>query len=250
MNLVGIIPARFASTRFPGKPLVDIRGKSMIQRVFEQAKKTKSLTEVYVATDDQRIYDHVKSFGGNVIMTSALHRTGTERCREVMTKLQTENVLADVAINIQGDEPFIHPEQIDLLASCFSNPDIHIATLIKKIKHADELANPNTIKVVVNKLNHALYFSRAAIPYLRDKYHETWINFHTYYKHIGIYAYRAGTLKNITALPQGSLEAAESLEQLRWLENGYVIHTVETEFESHSVDVPEDLLNPDLSLET
>lgn len=242
MNIVGIIPARYASTRFPGKPLVDIHGKTMIQRVFEQAKKTTSLAEVYVATDDSRIFDHVKAFGGNVLMTSSKHRTGTERCQEVVTNLISGNLQVDVAINIQGDEPFIHPEQIDLLASCFSNPEVHIATLIKKINHADQLTDANTIKVVINKLNNAIYFSRTAIPYIRDKYHETWINFHTYYKHIGIYAYRTVTLKNITALQPGSLEGAESLEQLRWLENGYNIHTLLTEFESHSVDVPEDLL--------
>jgi 3-deoxy-manno-octulosonate cytidylyltransferase (CMP-KDO synthetase) len=245
MKIVGIIPARYASTRFPGKPLVDIHGKTMIQRVYQQAKKTTSLSEVFVATDDARIFDHVKAFGGQVVMTSDLHRTGTERCHEVVTKLLSEKVTVDVAINIQGDEPFIHPEQIDLLASCFSNPDVQIATLIKKINHADELMDANTIKVVINKLNNAIYFSRTAIPYLRDKYHETWINFHTYYKHIGIYAYRTGTLKNITALQPGALETAESLEQLRWLENGYNIHTLLTEFESHSVDVPADLLKFD-----
>jgi 3-deoxy-manno-octulosonate cytidylyltransferase (CMP-KDO synthetase) len=176
------------------------------------------------------------------LMTSSKHRTGTERCQEVVMNLISGNLQVDVAINIQGDEPFIHPAQIDLLASCFSNPEVHIATLIKKINHADQLTDANTIKVVINKLNNAIYFSRTAIPYIRDKYHETWINFHTYYKHIGIYAYRTVTLKNITALQPGSLEAAESLEQLRWLENGYNIHTLLTEFESHSVDVPEDLL--------
>jgi len=245
MNIVGIIPARYASTRFPGKPLVNIHGKTMIQRVYEQAKKTSSLKEVYVATDDSRIYDHVQAFGGNVVMTSETHRTGTERCHEVVKKLLSDNRAVDVAINIQGDEPFIRPEQIDMLASCFLNPEVHIATLIKKINHADELADPNTIKVVINKLNNAIYFSRTAIPYMRDKFHETWINFHTYYKHIGIYAYRANTLKEITALLPGSLEIAESLEQLRWLENGFSIHTMLTEFESHSVDVPGDLLKFD-----
>ena len=245
MKIIGIIPARYASTRFPGKPLVDIHGKTMIKRVYEQAKKTTLLSDVYVATDDARIFDHVVGFGGKAMMTSEHHRTGTERCHEVVTKLQAENVPIDVAINIQGDEPFIHPEQIDMLATCFSNPDVHIATLIKKIIHADELSDANTIKVVVNKLNDAIYFSRTAIPFMRDKYHETWINFHTYYKHIGIYAYRTVTLTNITALPPGSLETAESLEQLRWLENGYHIHTLLTEFESHSVDVPADLLKFD-----
>ncbi len=245
MNIIGIIPARYASTRFPGKPLVMIHGKTMIQRVYEQASKTKSLAGVYVATDDERIYHHVKSFGGNVIMTSTTHRTGTERCHEVVDKLISENSKVDVAINIQGDEPYIHPEQIDLVAMAFQNPVVNIATLIKKINHAEELFNPNTIKVVVNKLHKAIYFSRTAIPYMRDKTHETWINFHTYYKHIGIYAYRTETLQYITALQAGMLETAESLEQLRWLENGFEIYTLETEYESHSVDVPDDLLRFD-----
>lgn len=242
MNIIGIIPARYASTRFPGKPLVEIHGKSMIRRVYEQAKKSRSLADVYVATDDARIFEHVNAFGGKVMMTADYHKTGTERCHEVATKLLSENIKADVIINIQGDEPYIHPEQIELLASCFGRPEVNIATLIKKINSRDELFSPNTIKVVMNRLHKAIYFSRTAIPYLRDKNTETWMNFHAYYKHIGIYAYRTGTLKEITALQAGSLEAAESLEQLRWIENGYEIHTVETEFESHSVDVPEDLL--------
>jgi 3-deoxy-manno-octulosonate cytidylyltransferase (CMP-KDO synthetase) len=245
MNIIGIIPARYASTRFPGKPLVDIHGKTMIRRVYEQAKKTVSLTEVYVATDDTRIFDHVETFGGKVMMTSTIHRTGTERCQEVVEKLMTENIPVDVVINIQGDEPFIRPEPIDLLASCFNDSQIQIATLIKKIIQEEDLDDPNTIKVVTNKLSKALYFSRTAIPYLRDKNHETRINFHTYYKHIGIYAYRTDILKKLTALDPGLLETAESLEQLRWLENGYGIHTLTTEFESHSVDVPEDLLKFD-----
>jgi 3-deoxy-manno-octulosonate cytidylyltransferase (CMP-KDO synthetase) len=241
MNIVGIIPARYASTRFPGKPLVDIHGKTMIQRVYEQAKKTTSLNEVYVATDDSRIYDHVKTFGGNILMTSAGHSTGTERCHEVVEKLVAENMPVDVVINIQGDEPFINPEQIDLLAGCFKYPEVNIATLIKKINRPEELFDPNTIKVVINSLHNAIYFSRTAIPYMRDKDHETWTLFHTYYKHIGIYAYRTESLREITTLQASSLEKAESLEQLRWLENGYEIHTLETEYESHSVDVPEDL---------
>ena len=171
-----------------------------------------------------------------------MHHTGTERCNEVVKNLIQENMKVDVAINIQGDEPYIRPEQIDLVASAFQNPMVNIATLIKKIHHQEELFNPNTIKVVVNRLHKAIYFSRQAIPFMRDNIHETWINFHTYYKHIGIYAYRTETLHYITALQPGMLEAAESLEQLRWIENGYEIHVLETEFESHSVDVPEDLL--------
>ena len=242
MNIIGIIPARYASTRFPGKPLADIHGKTMIQRVYEQAKKAGSLSAVYVGTDDARIFDHVKAFGGDVMMTSAHHTTGTERCNEVISKLHEGNIAVDVAINIQGDEPFIHPEQIDMVASCFSDPGIKIATLIKKINEADGLFNPNIIKVIVNTFHKAIYFSRTAIPFLRDKDPETWIQFHTYYKHIGIYAYRTEILRDIVTLKTALLEKAESLEQLRWLENGFEIHTAETVFESHSVDVPEDLL--------
>ncbi|HOV10987.1 MAG TPA: 3-deoxy-manno-octulosonate cytidylyltransferase [Bacteroidales bacterium] len=242
MNIIGIIPARFASTRFPGKPLVEINGKTMIRRVYEQAAKSSDLTDVYVATDDQRIFDHVLGFGGQAMMTSDTHRTGTERCHEVVRKLETENKFFDVAINIQGDEPYIQPDQIDLLASCFTNPDIEIATLIKKLNSGEELNSPNTIKVVTAKNGQALYFSRAQIPFVRGKENAQWLQFNTFYKHIGIYAYRTVTLKAITALQPCPLETAESLEQLRWLENGYHIFTRETCHESYSVDAPEDLL--------
>ncbi|MEI6124225.1 MAG: 3-deoxy-manno-octulosonate cytidylyltransferase [Bacteroidota bacterium] len=249
MKIIGIIPARFASTRFPGKPLVEINGKSMIQRVYEQAKKSSSLSDVIVATDDQRIYDHVNGFGGKVIMTSELHSTGTDRCHEVVMALEKEKLFYDVAINIQGDEPYINPEQINLLAACFKNERITIATLIKKLEDSEALFSPNTIKVIKDYLNKAVYFSRTAIPFMRDKNRETWLQFHTYYKHIGIYAYRIGTLKEISALAAGNLEIAESLEQLRWLENAYEIFVVETNFESHSVDVREDLLKFDSVVE-
>jgi len=242
MRIIGIIPARFASTRFPGKPLVEINGKSMIRRVYEQAVKSKILTAVFVATDDRRIYDHVLDFGGKAVMTADTHRTGTERCYEVIQKLEAQNELFDVAINIQGDEPYIQPFQIDLLAECFSQPEVKIATLVKKIEAPEELNSANTIKVVVSKNQKALYFSRAPIPFVRDKKDELWFHSHTFFKHIGIYAYRTVTLKVLTSLNPSRLELAESLEQLRWLENGYEIVTRETQYESYSVDSPEDLL--------
>ncbi len=238
MNIVGIIPSRFASTRFPGKPLIDIGGKTMIQRVYEQACKSKLLSKVVVATDDVNIEQHVKSFGGNVVMTSDQHQSGTDRCFEAITKVSST---ADVVINIQGDEPFIHPEQIDLVASCFTDPKVQIATLVKKLTEMDDLVSNTIMKVIMNKNKEAIYFSRQAIPYIRGKEQNDWLNHFTYYKHIGIYAYTVSTLSEITSLEQSSLELAESLEQLRWIENGYKIKIEVTDFESVSVDAPEDL---------
>ncbi len=238
MNIVGIIPSRFASTRFPGKPLIDIGGKTMIQRVYEQACKSKLLSKVVVATDDVNIEQHVKSFGGNVVMTSDQHQSGTDRCFEAITKVSST---ADVVINIQGDEPFIHPEQIDLVASCFTDPKVQIATLVKKLTEMDDLVSNTIMKVIMNKNKEAIYFSRQAIPYIRGKEQNDWLNYFTYYKHIGIYAYTVSTLSEITSLEQSSLELAESLEQLRWIENGYKIKIEVTDFESVSVDAPEDL---------
>jgi 3-deoxy-manno-octulosonate cytidylyltransferase (CMP-KDO synthetase) len=237
MTILGIIPARFASTRFPGKPLVDIAGKSMIQRVYEQAKKCIHLAEVIVATDDDRIFDHVIGFGGTAIMTSADHQSGTDRCAEVA--LQRPQY--DVIINIQGDEPFIDPEQISKLALCFDNPGTQIATLIKKVQTGQELFNTNSPKVIVNKLSEAVYFSRSPLPHIRGQEQQNWLNYYTYFKHIGIYGYRADVLQQITKLPVSSLEKAESLEQLRWIENGYRIKVAETELETYAVDTPEDL---------
>lgn len=242
MSTLGIIPARYASTRFPGKPLVMIHGKSMIQRVYEQASKASALNAVFVATDDEKIYNHVNFFGGNVVMTSPFHKTGTERCCEAANLLHKKFPETDIIINIQGDEPFINPEPINNLVAAFNNSNVQIATLIKKTSNAQDLFNQNIIKVVKTIENQALYFSRSAIPFLRDEKPETWTEHHSYYKHIGIYAYRLRILKEITDLQAGMLEKAESLEQLRWLENGFLIHTVETLYESHSVDAPEDLL--------
>jgi 3-deoxy-manno-octulosonate cytidylyltransferase (CMP-KDO synthetase) len=239
MLYVGIIPARYASTRFPGKPLVDIGGKSMIQRVYEQVSK--ALSDVYVATDDKRIFDAVLAFGGKVIMTSDKHKSGTDRCYEAFSKLDRH---FDVVINIQGDEPFIQPEQIKTLQSCFDIPETEIATLGKVFTLKDgfeALNNPNTPKLVINKRNEAMYFSRSIIPYKRGSDTKDWISSYSYLKHVGIYAYRTDVLLELTQLEQSPLEIAESLEQLRWLENGYRIKVGLTDVETVGIDTPEDL---------
>lgn len=237
MKVIGIIPARYASSRFPGKPLVDIGGKSMIQRVYEQVKNTSCLHEVIVATDDDRIAEHVKSFAGNVIMTASSHQSGTDRCAEVIAKVSG----FDIVINIQGDEPFINPLQIELLASCFHKEETQIATLVKKIHTEDELFNVNIPKVVRNIAGQAIYFSRQTIPYLRGIEQKNWLSKHSYFKHIGIYGYRTDVLKQLTQLPISILEETEALEQLRWIEHGYTIQTAETEHETIAVDTQEDL---------
>jgi len=240
LTFAGIIPARYASTRFPGKPLVKIKGKTMIHRVYMQA--TKVLEHVCVATDDSRIEEEVKRFGGRVIMTSPNHQSGTDRCAEAAEIFQKLlNTTFDVVINIQGDEPFIQPAQLEKLMKCFDKHETQIATLVKPFYSNDDIFNPNHVKVVLDKDNRALYFSRATIPFLRNKDIAAWAECHQYYKHIGIYAYRTNVLKEITNLQPTSLEQAESLEQLRWLENGYVIRVEKTEYESISVDTPEDL---------
>jgi 3-deoxy-manno-octulosonate cytidylyltransferase (CMP-KDO synthetase) len=237
MKVLGIIPARYASTRFPGKPLVDIAGKSMIQRVYEQAKKCPSLSEVIVATDSDLIFLHVTAFGGVAVMTSPDHQSGTDRCAEVALL----HPQYDVIINIQGDEPYIDPEQITKVAACFTSADVQLATLIKKIETFDELINTNSPKVIINKQAEAIYFSRSPLPHIRGQEIDNWLNRYTYFKHIGIYGYRADILQQVTKLPVSSLEKAESLEQLRWIENGYRIKVAETELETYAVDVPEDL---------
>ncbi|MBX2947314.1 MAG: 3-deoxy-manno-octulosonate cytidylyltransferase [Cyclobacteriaceae bacterium] len=235
--ILGIIPARYASTRFPAKALADVGGKSMIQRVYEQAKKAKSLTTVVIATDHNLIYDHVKTFGGDVCMTRESHVSGTDRCFEALT-LQKKPF--DYVINIQGDEPFIQPEQIDLLASLLDG-NTEIATLKKKISDSEQITNPNTVKVVCSVANHALYFSRSPIPHIRNIEHGQWLSAHTFYKHIGMYAYRTDVLEKLTNLPPSALEKAESLEQLRWLENGFNIKVAETLQETIGIDTPDDL---------
>jgi 3-deoxy-manno-octulosonate cytidylyltransferase (CMP-KDO synthetase) len=239
MKILGIIPARYASTRFPGKPLININGKSMIQRVYEQVVLSQSLNDVIVATDDKRIEEHVKSFGGNVFMTSNLHISGTERCNEVVEKIGNQNI--DIVINIQGDEPFINPNQIDALSDCFENEKNQIATLKKKIINSSELYDNNVVKVISDNNDKAIYFSRLPIPFLRGIEKESWLICNIHFKHIGIYAYRKEVLNEIVKLPMGNLEKFESLEQLRWIENGYSITVKETDIESISIDTPEDL---------
>ena len=239
MKFIGIIPARYASTRFPGKPLADMKGKYMIQRVYEQACKV--LDRVCVATDDERIFNAVRSFGGQVVMTSDRHRSGTDRCFEAYTNLGGGE---EVVINIQGDEPFIKPEQIESLIACFDSPQTQIATLVRPFEATEgyeALANPNSPKVVMNERHEALYFSRSIIPYLRGVDPEQWLSQHVYYKHIGMYGYRADVLGEITRLPQSSLELAESLEQLRWLQNGYTVKVGITTQETIGIDTPADL---------
>jgi len=244
LRSLGIIPARYASSRFPGKPLVMIGGKSMIMRVYEQASKCESLNRVIVATDDDRIYNHVRDCGGEVMMTSENHVSGTSRIGEVTDQLSAsapENPF-DVIVNIQGDEPFIDPSQIDLVVSLFRNQDVQIGTLIRKISDNEDVSNPNVVKVVVDQSRKALYFSRSPIPFLRGVPRESWFSSHEYYRHIGLYAFRSEVLKAIVRLPASTCEIAESLEQLRWLHHGYSIHTAVTEIETIGIDAPEDLL--------
>lgn len=240
MKYIGIIPARYASSRFPGKPLALISGQSMIQRTYRQAEK--ALKQVWVATDDERIEQEVRSFGGNVIMTSTEHKTGTDRCLEAAQKIaQTAHLLpGDVVLNIQGDEPFIKPEQILSLISCFDEKT-QIATLIKKIDTAEELFNPNRPKVIFTTGKRAIYFSRQTIPFVKKADKNDWLSHFDFYKHIGMYAYRYDILQQITKIPQSPVELAESLEQNRWIEHGYSIRVEFTDYESMAVDTKEDL---------
>lgn len=239
LTFIAIIPARYASTRFPAKPLALLGGKPVIQRVYEQVAGV--LDDAVVATDDQRIYDAVRAFGGKVEMTSAAHRSGTDRCREAYDK---QGRAYDVVVNVQGDEPFIQRSQLEAVKRCFDRPGTDIATLVKPFTEADGLAaleNPNSPKVVLDRESNALYFSRSVIPYLRGVPREEWLSKHTFYKHIGLYAFRAEVLRAVTALPQSVLELAESLEQLRWLENGYKIGVGISDVETIGIDTPEDL---------
>lgn len=239
MKFIGIIPARYASSRFPGKPLADICGITMIERVYRQASK--ELDEVWVATDDERIAAVVKGFGGNVVMTSVDHRSGTDRCREAYVNVGSD---ADVIINIQGDEPFIDPRQIASLKQCFDDASTELATLVRPFDPScgyDMLSDPNTPKVVFDNDMNALYFSRSVIPYARNRTPSDPFAGIQYYTHVGMYAYRGATLTAITSLPQGRLELAESLEQLRWLENGYKIKVGITDCPTIGIDTPADL---------
>ncbi|MCK5730081.1 MAG: 3-deoxy-manno-octulosonate cytidylyltransferase [Draconibacterium sp.] len=237
MNFIGIIPARYESTRFPGKPLAIISDKPMIQWVYENVSK--ALEHVWVATDDNRIFDAVNKFGGNAIKTLSTHKSGTDRCAEAAQKL-AEKINFDVVINVQGDEPFIQPEQIELLKSCFEN-NTDIATLVKKIKKQEELFNSNRPKVVIDNQQNALYFSRSPIPFVRGEEEKNWHIKSNFWAHIGMYAYKTDVLQKITKLKQSTLELTESLEQLRWLENGFQIKTAETDHQSIGIDTPEDL---------
>lgn len=248
MKCLAIIPARYASTRFPAKPLAMLGGKPIIERVYTQVRR--AVEDVVVATDDERIYDAVCSFGGRAVMTSTEHQSGTDRCYEAMTKVGGDY---DVIINVQGDEPFIQPEQIESLVACFDDPATDIATLVKPFSESDgieALENPNSPKVVITRDMKAIYFSRSVIPYMRGVERNEWLKRHTYYKHIGIYAFRAKTLAEITALPQSPLELSEKLEQLRWLENGYVIGLATTNRETIGIDTPEDLCRAEAYLAT
>lgn len=239
MKSLAIIPARYASTRFPAKPLAMLGGKLIIERVYRQVQQ--AIDDVVVATDDERIMRAVESFGGRAVMTSTEHRSGTDRCYEALMKVGGSY---DIVINVQGDEPFIQPEQIRSLVACFEDPATDIATLVKPFTVEDgieALENPNSPKVVVSRDMKAIYFSRSVIPYMREVPREEWLSRHTYYKHIGMYAFRAKTLGEVTALPQSSLELSEKLEQLRWLENGYRIGVGITTIETIGIDTPEDL---------
>ena len=237
MKILGIIPARYASTRFPGKPLALIKGKTMIRRVYEQALRS-NLDAVVVATDDVRIADEVMSFGGRYVMTDPNHRSGTDRCREALDLMEEK---FDAVVNIQGDEPFINPLQINMLCDLMQKDNTCLASLAKRIDSADELFSPNTVKVVMNANGNALYFSRNPMPFMRNVDREEWLAKGVFYKHIGIYAYKAETLRQVAAMQASSLEMAESLEQLRWLENGLSIRMGITEAENVSIDVPADI---------
>lgn len=239
---IAIIPARYASNRFPGKPLVDIFGKSMLRRVYEQVSKFKLLKGIVIATEDQRIFDHASTFCEDVFMTSANHQSGTDRCLEALNLYsEKRQINPAIVLNIQCDEPFIHPEQIAMLYHCFDKSETQISTIIKKIDKKDELQNPNVVKVVKNKIGKALYFSRQCIPFNRDLNPSDWFENTTYFKHVGLYGYTTSVLRQIAKLKVSELEAAEKLEQLRWLESGFEIQTAISDRESNAIDRPEDL---------
>ncbi len=241
MNILGIIPARYASTRFPGKPLAMIGDKPMIQWVWEGVSRIEELSHVVVATDDERIYRCVKAFGGNVMMTGTHHRSGTDRCGEVLQRMGSDANQYDVVINIQGDEPRVAASQIATLAHCFDNPDIEIATLKKRITDSESLFSPNCVKVTTDLQGNAICFSRHPIPYLRGVEQAQWMDRYAYFKHIGVYAFRLSTLQRVMTFSPTPIEQAESLEQMRWLENGLRIAVRETDIENIAIDTPDDL---------
>ena len=240
MDFIGIIPARYASTRFPGKPLVDIKGNTMIERVYEQ--DSISLDHVYVATDDQKIVDEVSRFGAKVVMTDSAHKSGTDRLAQAIQIIQNHlTINFDVVINIQGDEPFIKPEQIEEIKTCFGDKNTEIATLVKAIENSEDIFDENKPKVIVDKNMNAICFSRSPIQYLRNTPKLDWVKRHKYFRHNGMYAYKTETLLKLTKLNESVLEKAESLEQLRWIENGYKIKVAKTNYDTLGVDTPEDL---------
>ena len=243
MRILGVIPARYASSRFPGKPLAEIRNKTMIQRVYEQAKRSSKITDVIIATDDQRIVDNVMAFGGEIVITSTTHLNGTSRCHEALEIKSSQVMGYDAVINIQGDEPFIDPGQIDQVCDILTNSKASIATLAKKIEATEDLLDPNIVKVVFGNSKQALYFSRNPIPFIRSYPKVNWLQQASFYKHIGIYGFSTEVLNRIVKMKPGKYELLESLEQLRWLENGIEITVDITEFESVGIDTPNDLKN-------
>ena len=245
MKFIGIIPARYASTRFPGKPLALLGGKPVIQHVYEKVAAV--LEAAYVATDDERIYDAVKAFGGNVVMTRKDHKSGTDRIEEAIEKIGGE---WDVVVNVQGDEPFVSKSQLDTICHFFDYPTTQIATLGKPFESMEAVQNPNSPKIVVDNMGFAMYFSRSVIPYVRGKEKSSWLTHYPFLKHLGIYAYRKDVLRQITQLPQSSLEIAESLEQLRWLQNGFKIKVGTTDVETVGIDTPQDLERAEEFLKT
>lgn len=245
MKFIGIIPARYASTRFPGKPLALLGGKPVIQHVYEKVSAV--LEAAYVATDDERIYDVVKSFGGQVVMTRTDHKSGTDRIEEAIEKIGGE---WDVVVNVQGDEPFVAKSQLDTICHCFDDPTTQIATLGKPFESMEAVQNPNSPKIVVDNMGFAMYFSRSVIPYVRGKEKSSWLTHYPFLKHLGIYAYRKDVLRQVTQLPQSSLEIAESLEQLRWLQNGFKIKVGTTDVETVGIDTPQDLERAEEFLKT
>ena len=245
MKFIGIIPARYASTRFPGKPLALLGGKPVIQHIYEKVAAV--LEAAYVATDDERIYDVVKSFGGQVVMTRTDHKSGTDRIEEAIEKIGGE---WDVVVNVQGDEPFVAKSQLDTICHCFDDPTTQIATLGKPFESMEAVQNPNSPKIVVDNMGFAMYFSRSVIPYVRGKEKSSWLTHYPFLKHLGIYAYRKDVLRQVTQLPQSSLEIAESLEQLRWLQNGFKIKVGTTDVETVGIDTPQDLERAEEFLKT
>lgn len=241
MKILTIIPARYASTRFPGKPLALLGGKPVVRWVWERTTALPGLTDAVVATDDERIAEAVAAFGGRAMMTSDSHRSGTDRCGEVVRRLKAEGATYDVAINVQGDEPFVQPSQLQALADCFKDGDTCIATLKTRLRDNEELMSPNNVKVVCDLRGRALYFSRQPLPHVRGVEPEQWMEHHPYFKHVGIYAFRTETLEALVRLQQSPLELCESLEQLRWLENGYEIQVKETAVANIGIDTPADM---------